>query len=229
MTAVSSTERRLVVVRPAATPTARVPSDTLEPVIAPLLAGLTSTQGSELPRRIVVAAARAGDGATTLAACTAIALARDLQRHVLLVEANLARPGLARAFGMPDKPGLYELVHGKAADGDALRAIDAVPGLIVLTAGAARLSSAAEVTSAKAAELFDAAALNVDHVVIDAAPLLGSAEGPLLLRRDDTVVLVVRSGKTPRADVEKALSIIAHSGARLAGVVLNRCDPSRLR
>ncbi|HET6162163.1 MAG TPA: CpsD/CapB family tyrosine-protein kinase [Planctomycetota bacterium] len=228
MTAIASSERRLVVVRPAATPTARVPSDTLEPVIAPLLAGLTAAQGSELPRRIVVAAARAGDGATTIAACTAIALARDLQRHVLLIEANLARPGLARAFGMPDKPGLYELVHGKSADGDALRAIEAVPGLVVLPAGAARPSSAAEVTSAKANELYEAAALQVDHVVVDAAPLLESAEGPLLLKRDDTVVLVARAGSTPRADVQRAISIIQNAGARLAGVILNRCDPRRL-
>lgn len=229
MTATSTSERRLVVVRPAATPTARVPSDTLEPVIAPLLAGLTAAQGSEVARRIIVAAARAGDGATTLAACTAIALARDLQRHVLLIEANLARPGLARAFGMPDKPGLYELVHGKSADGDALRAIDAVPGLIVLPAGAARPSSAAEVTSAKALELFDATALQVDHVVVDSAPLLGSADGPLLVRRDDTVVVVARAGMTPRHDVERAVAIVRNAGARLAGVILNRCDPRRLR
>jgi receptor protein-tyrosine kinase len=120
-------------------------------------------------------------------------------------------------------------VHGKSDDGDALRAIDAVPGLVVLPAGAARATSAAEVTSSKAIELFDAATLQVDHVIVDAAPLLESAEGPLLLRRDDTVVLVARSGKTPRADVERAVAIVRKAGAHLAGVILNRCDPRRMR
>jgi len=65
--------------------------------------------------------------------------------------------------------------------------------------------------------------------VVDAAPLLESAEGPLLLKRDDTVVLVARAGSTPRADVQRAISIIQNAGARLAGVILNRCDPRRLR
>lgn len=229
MTTTSTTERKLALVHPSTPGGARVETDGLDALITPLLAGITASQGAEIPRRIVVAAARAGDGTTTIAAAAAVALSRDLGRRVLLVEANLARPHLARSLGMAERPGLGEVVHGEASESEAVRAIDSVPGLLVLPAGEARSPASAEVTSQKAAELMDAGTLHVDHVVLDVPPLLEGAEGPLLLRRGDGVALVVRSGSTARADLERAIDVVRQAGARISGVVLNRCDRRNLR
>ena len=93
----------------------------------------------------------------------------------------------------------------------------------------ARRTSAAEITSERAIQLFEGGNLQLDHVVIDAPPLLESAEGPLLLHRGDTVALVFRSGRSDRVDVERAIATIARAGARLVGVILNRCDKRSLR
>jgi Mrp family chromosome partitioning ATPase len=227
--ATSTSERKLALVHPSAPAASPVRTEAIEPLIAPLLAGISAAQGADLPRRILVTAARGGEGTTTVAAAAAVALARDLGRRVLLVETNLARPRLARLLGLSESPGLGEVVHGEATESDAVRAIATIPGLLVLPAGMARSPSAAEVTSQKGIELVDAAALHVDHVVVDVPPLLDGAEGPLLLRRDDVVSLVVRDGVTERADVERALAIVAQTGARVGGIVLNRCDRAHLR
>jgi Mrp family chromosome partitioning ATPase len=216
-------------VPPTASDAATFRAEAFESLVAPLLAGLSASQGAELPRRILVTAARAGEGTTTIATATAIALARDLGRRVLLVETNLARPHLARALGMAERPGLNEVVHGAADENHAVRAIETIPGLYVLPAGDARSPAAAEITSARAVELFDAPAREVDHLVLDVAPLLEGAEGPLLLRRGDAVVLVMRNGVALRADVERAIEVVQRAGARVAGVVLNRCDRHQLR
>jgi succinoglycan biosynthesis transport protein ExoP len=227
--ATPTTERKLAVVHPAPSDATRFRADALEPLVAPLLAGISSSQGAEIPRRILITAARAGEGTTTIAAGTAIALARDLGRRVLLVETNLARPTLARSLGMAERPGLGEVVHGEATEAEAVRAIETIPGLLVLPAGAPRSPTAAELMSQKGIELVDASRLNVDHVVLDVPPLLGGAEGSLLLRRGDFVALVVRDGLTPRADVERAIGVVTQAGARVAGIVLNRCDRRHLR
>jgi capsular exopolysaccharide synthesis family protein len=229
VTTTSTTERKLALVHPSAPGGNCVRTDALEPLITPLLAGISASQGAEIPRRIVITAARAGEGTTTIAAAAAVALARDLGRRVLLVEANLARPRLARSLGMAERPGLAEVVHGEAIESDAVRAIETIPGLLVLPAGESRSSASAEVTSQRASELIDAGALHVDHVVLDVPPLLDGAEGPLLLRRGDAVALVVRAGETARADVERAIDVVRQTGARLSGVVLNRCDRRHLR
>lgn len=229
MTTTSTTERRLSLVQPSVPGATKLRTEPLEPLITPLLAGISSSQGAEIPRRIVITAARAGDGTTTIAAAAAVALARDLGRRVLLVETNLARPHLARSLGIAERPGLAEVVHGEAIERDAVRSVDSIPGLLVLPAGESHTSASAALTSQKAAELIDAGSLHVDHVVLDVPPLLDGPEGSLLLRRGDAVALVVRSGATARDDVERAIDVVRQTGARLSGVVLNRCERRNLR
>ncbi|HXO93177.1 MAG TPA: hypothetical protein VN825_03520, partial [Candidatus Acidoferrum sp.] len=66
-----------------------------------------------------------------------------------------------------------------------------------------------------------------DRVVIDSAPLLAVSDTLLMTPHVQTLCIVVRAAKTPRQAVRRAISLLAKSGIRPAGLVLNRLRRSR--
>ena len=66
-----------------------------------------------------------------------------------------------------------------------------------------------------------------DRVVIDSAPILAVSDTLLMMPYVQTVCIVVRASKTPRAAVRRAITLLAKSGIRPAGLVLNRLRRSR--
>jgi Mrp family chromosome partitioning ATPase len=73
---------------------------------------------------------------------------------------------------------------------------------------------------AEAAEMFD-------RVVIDSAPILAVSDTLLMTPLVQTVCVVVRSNKTPRNAVQRALGMLTGAGGRPAGVILNRLPKRR--
>jgi Mrp family chromosome partitioning ATPase len=59
-------------------------------------------------------------------------------------------------------------------------------------------------------------------VVIDSSPLLTLADSRILASLVDGVLMVVKSGATPREQVQQSQSSIRTAGATLIGVVLNK-------
>src|SRR5207247_6699845 len=96
-------------------------------------------------------------------------------------------------------------------------------GQLFVLAGGRRAPNPAEILAgpffgqliAKAATLFD-------RVVIDSAPILVVSDTLLMIPHVHTVCIVVRSGETPRLAVRRAITLLAKSGIRPAGLVLNR-------
>ena len=66
-----------------------------------------------------------------------------------------------------------------------------------------------------------------DRVVIDSAPILAVSDTLLMTPHAQTLCIVVRSGKTPRQAVRRAITLLAKSGIRPAGLILNRLRRSR--
>jgi capsular exopolysaccharide synthesis family protein len=106
--------------------------------------------------------------------------------------------------------------------------LTATGGQLFVLAGGRRAPNPAEILAgpffgqlvAKASELFD-------RVVIDSAPILAVSDTLLMTPHAQTVSIVVRSGKTPRQAVRRAITLLAKSGIRPAGLILNRLRRSR--
>jgi polysaccharide biosynthesis transport protein len=104
----------------------------------------------------------------------------------------------------------------------------ATGGQLFVLAGGQRAPNPAEILAgpffgqliAKAATLFD-------RVVIDSAPILAVSDTLLMMPHVQTVCIVVRAAKTPRPAVRRAITLLAKSGIRPAGLVLNRLRRSR--
>jgi polysaccharide biosynthesis transport protein len=106
--------------------------------------------------------------------------------------------------------------------------LTATGGQLFVLAGGRRAPNPAEILAgpffgqlvAEATKLFD-------RVVIDSAPVLAVSDTLLMTPHAQTVCIVVRTGKTPRQAVRRAMTLLAKSGIRPAGLVLNRLRRTR--
>jgi protein-tyrosine kinase len=170
------------------------------------------------PMRVVaVTSAGRREGRTTTAANLALTAAQEGRRTVL-VEADLRRPALSRLLGLAPRPGVADVLAGRAELGQAMARLGP---LAIVTAGEDR-DAGALLRGAGAAALLEQLRSAHELVVLDAPPALAFSDGDRLSGDADAAILVVRAGATPREVVRLALESL---GDRAAGIVLNDVDP----
>jgi len=170
------------------------------------------------PMRVVaVTSAGRHEGRTTTAANLALTAAQE-GRATVLVDADLRRPSIARLLGLAPRPGVADVLAGRA---ELAQAMTRLGPLAVLGAGEDR-DAVALLRSPAAAALLDQLRATHELVVLDAPPALAFADGDRLSGDADAAILVVRAGATPRQVVRLAIDAL---GERAAGIVLNDVDP----
>jgi len=190
----------------------------------------------ELNTLLVVSAAPA-DGKTTVSYRLASAAAR-MGSAVLLVEADLRHPTLARRLDLQSGPGLSDVLIDAASLRSATQTIGlgsstlhrhATRGLDVLVAGATLPPNPGELIESHAMEaLLERARSTYDLVVIDTPPLAAVSDAFPLLRKVDGVIIVGRVGRNRRDVAERLHQTLTGAGAPLLGVIANGFKPGRL-
>lgn len=188
-----------------------------------LAARLCSLVGDRRTRVVVmVTSPRRGAGTTTVATHLANGLAA-VGREVVLVSSNLRRPDLHRVLGLRREPGLAELLRGATGLAETIQ-FTPRPNLRVLTAGDSGATTHLDIDDFRLV-LWQ---LSRDAiVVVDAAPVLESAETVLMGELTDLALLVVDSRSGRRADAAEAVQVLGRTRSTLAGLVANR--PRRRR
>jgi succinoglycan biosynthesis transport protein ExoP len=183
-------------------------------------------------RTLLVGSAAPGDGKTTVARHLASAAAR-MGSRVLLLEADLRRPTIARQLDLPSGPGIADVLIGSVALGEAIQTVDlespsgvgagiSVRALDVLVAGAALPPNPGELIESHAMErLLTQAKSTYDLIVIDTPPLTAVSDAFPLLRKVDGVVIVGRVGRNRRDVAERLHETLTGAGAPLLGVIAN--------
>lgn len=159
-----------------------------------------------------------GDGKTTVSVNAAEACAQ-LGRATVIIDADMRRPQVHSAFGIPKEPGLAEFLEGKSSLEEVLK--PAGPANLWAIPGGGRTSRPAElVASAKTAELLDELRRRFEVIWLDTPPVMLVAEARTLAPKADLIVLVVRSGHTPRRAVSNAWTLLGGpDGARMVAVL----------
>lgn len=170
---------------------------------------------------IMVTSALAGEGKTFTAINLAMSIAAEVDHHVLLVDADVARPSVLRSLGMPSGPGLLDLLEGTATFSDVVLTTS-VPKLAVLPSGRPHERATEMLASAAMHDLLDEMATRYpDRIVIfDSPPLLLTTESRALAANMGQIVVVVQAARTLQGEVEQALSTIEACPVRL--MVLNQ-------
>jgi succinoglycan biosynthesis transport protein ExoP len=183
-------------------------------------------------RTLLVASAAPGDGKTTISRHLAAAAARHGSR-VLLLEADLRRPTLARQLDVQLGPGLADVLIGSVSLSNATQpiALESPSGegsrgstLEVLVAGAALPPNPGKLIESHAMEsLLAQAKSTYDLVVIDTSPLGAISDAFALLGKVDGVVIVSRVGRNRRDEAQRLHETLAGARAPSLGVIANGC------
>jgi protein-tyrosine kinase len=183
-----------------------------------LAASLHHMQSVNGVKVILVVSALAGEGKTLTASNLALTFSESYDRDVLLIDADLRRPSLARTFGIPPSPGLSD---GLGRDFQGRLTPQRVSDrLTVLPSGRAMHDPMAGLTSTWMKQLVAEARDAFDWVIIDTPPIGLMTDANLLAAMADGVVLVVKANSTPYTLVKRAVEAIGPD--RLLGAVLNR-------
>ncbi len=191
-----------------------------------LRTSLVFTAGAGEARVIAVTSSQPLEGKTTTACNLATALALGGSR-VLLVDADMRRPGLHRIMGVENEVGLSHLLVGQARVREAVQRTTE-PNLFVITAGRTP-PNPSELLASDRMKSFIA---NLGHgpfdwIVLDTPPVLAVTDAVVLASLVSAVVFVVGSEMTRRVHAERALLTLRAGKPRSIGVVLNRVDFDR--
>ena len=176
-------------------------------------------QHPKQPRLIVVSSPASGDGKSITATNAAAALSLKSGAHVLLLDADFRKPAIHTQLGLPEAPGLAEVLKGASRVEDALVRTQEFPNLFVISSGVPP-PNPVELLDSTNWEAFCARIRSLfRYTVIDSPPVGAVADYDLIQAACDGVVLVVRPDHTNRQSYEKASKTVPRS--KLLGVVLN--------
>lgn len=174
------------------------------------------------PHLILVSSPESGDGKTVTAINTAAALSLKSDGHVLLLDGDFRKSAVHHQMGLPEAPGLAEVLKGDSTIEDAMVRTQEFPNLFVICAGAPPSNPVELFDSPNWETLCTRMRSAFRYVVLDSPPVGAVADYDLIQAACDGVVLVLRPDHTNRQLHAKALKIIPR--AKLLGVVLN-CVP----
>lgn len=174
---------------------------------------------------ILVTSAVPEEGKSTTSISLAISMAQRGVRTVL-IEADLRKPVIQeRLIGSTDHMGVADFLSDHADFDEIIQATE-VPNLSVISAGRVNKNSGELLLRRPRVEkLFELARKGFEQVIVDSAPLLAVSDTMTIARHFHVINLVVRSHKTPRRMVVRALDLLKRIRRVPAGVALSMVPP----
>ncbi len=173
---------------------------------------------------IMVTSTVPGEGKSTLS--TNLAYALSELESVVLLEADMRRPGIGKALGIR-ADGLHEVLTGKIYLEDSVK-VNAIDGLDVIPAGSPVQSPGKLLASKAFAELIDFLKERYDRVVIDLAPIQAVSDALIVGKYVDTAIYVVKSDSTPLPMVSRGIDRLTQKEIDVSGVVISQVDINKI-
>lgn len=183
---------------------------------AVILSGMNSSHHEIL----VVTSSIPGEGKSTVAANLALALGQ--MEKVLLIDADLRRPTLAKNYDFPvGTPGLANLIANTARLEDCIRHSN---GIDMLSAGAVPPNPLELLSSPRFSSVLETLKKKYDRIVIDSPPTQAVSDAAILATQANALIYVIKSESTPIPLVQKGVGQMLQNNAPITGVVLNQVN-----
>ena len=196
----------------------------------PLLKAVRGSEGTKPARNnvILVTSAMPGEGKTFASLNLALSIVRDRELRVVLVDGDVARPGLTPAIGLEGRPGLNDVLEDPSRDVSAVTYQTDVEGLFFVPAGKWHPHAPEFFAGSRMPQVVEALCARAGNgvVIFDSPPLMATNEAQVATRYAGQVLLVVQADATPQQAVVDAIALV-DKGAPVSAV-LSRCEPSVL-
>ncbi|MDR7155494.1 capsular exopolysaccharide synthesis family protein [Sphingobium xenophagum] len=189
-------------------------------IFAPIAASLLLASAAGLPRSILVTSAQEGEGKSLTLHALALALGR-MGKRVLVIDGDMRRPVQHSLFRQVPVRGISEVLTGQTSAAEAIMD-SGVPGVFLLPCGAVPPNPAELLATSALDSLLDAVRDEYDTVLIDAPPILGLGDTPLLAARVQTSLLVVEWGRNHHGGLRAAVEQLRQAGGTLIGAILTK-------
>ena len=204
-----------------------MPQSQMSEAFRALRTSLLLSQADHPPQVILMTSALPREGKTTAAVNLAVTLAQ-LGDKTLLVDADLRKPGINRALSLVDgkHAGLSSYLAGVSSLDLITVPHPAITNLAAIPTGPIPPNPADLLSSRRLTELVADLRSRFKFVVIDSPPIMAATDAVILSVLVDGVLLVVRSGETPKEAFTRTRDLLAGVKCRVLGVVLNAVDAS---
>ncbi|HZI89939.1 MAG TPA: CpsD/CapB family tyrosine-protein kinase [Candidatus Polarisedimenticolia bacterium] len=185
-----------------------------------LLQTLTRQDAGQGKKVYMMASAGRGEGKSTVCALLAIIAAKIFHRRTLVIDGDMRRPTLHYLLGLPQRPGLYDALHG-IQPLDVVTRNTPISNLHAITSGRPTGSAGEAYIDSEFEALVESVRPKYDIIFIDAAPVVPVVEPLLMAEHVDSVLVVAMAGRTPLMLVRRMRQLIEPILAKVSGVVLN--------
>jgi capsular exopolysaccharide synthesis family protein len=204
-----------------------LPKSQMSEAFRALRTSILLSQADHPPQVILVTSALPREGKTTAAANMAVTLAQ-LGDSTVLVDADLRKPGIGRLLnlGSGKYAGLSSYLAGVSSLDLVTVPHPTIANLAAIPTGPLPPNPADLLSSQKLADAIAELRTKFKFIVIDSPPIMAATDAVILSVLVDGVLLVVRSGETPKEAFTRTRDLLNSVKCRILGVVLNAVDSS---
>lgn len=180
---------------------------------------LLSSRGG-LPGTLTVTSIQPGEGKTTTSYAAATGLAR-VGKRLVVIDCDLRRPALHKAFDLDNDKGVAEYLSGQASVDEILRQ-STQQDVSVITSGAIPPNPTELLSGPLLSELLRELRERFDVVIIDAPPILGLADAVIVGSLAEGTMLVMEAGRNYRGGMRSSVARLRKGGVRLLGAIITK-------
>ncbi|WP_417592055.1 GumC family protein [Parasphingorhabdus sp.] len=181
---------------------------------------LTFLTDHGVPKSLLLTSTRPNEGKSTSALALATVLASSKKR-ILMVDGDMRNPSLHSMLGEKNIHGLSNYLAGDD-DLDKLIHKSDVFGFDAMSAGPIPPNAAELLSGNRIIELIAKLGESYDTVIIDAPPVLGFADIPLLARSVEGVIYTIESGGAKLRDIQSSIQRIRNAHAHIFGGIITK-------
>jgi protein-tyrosine kinase len=170
-------------------------------------------------RTIIISSPGFEEGKTMITANLGISLAEQ-GKKVLIVDADLRKPGIHTLFKFKNSIGLMNVLIGEISFEEAINHTE-IDQLDLLTSGPTPFNPAKLISSEAMKHLLELAVSKYDFVLFDSPPVLEVSDTKIMANVCDGVILVLSQVRTHRDKAIEAKKVLQLARANIVGVAFN--------
>lgn len=182
--------------------------------------GFLSKNG--VPKRLMFGSTRPAEGKSLSSVALANILA-ERGKRVLLLDADMRHSGLSKYLEVSGGKGLSNYLRGED-DWQSLVRVGEPFDFDIISSGRQPPNAAELLAGERFAEFLTKLEADYDHVIVDAPPVLGLADAPLIASAVEGVVMVIEANSGKLRMIAQALDRLEHGGGNIFGAVVTKLD-----